>query len=182
MLSGHEISTDFCNVRVEGECLLMNPWRGRRRKVWKSREKSTLQNAQVAFRGLKHSIKMVVIQSKMRNKKTGLTSLGHCYLTYTIMKKKIPLYNFLWELNVRTWNNRPQFSHQHIYIMCLECLHIYFNPFSYLSKMKRQTVSLKKLNDHREKAPLLSYSHLQVAQHNGYQTRAKATLCRCIHL
>lgn len=182
MLIGHEISTDFCNMRVEGDCLLMNPWRGRRRKVWKSRERSTLQNPQEAFRGPKYRIKMEVIQSKMGNKKKRINISGSLFLYLHNNEKKIPLYNFLWELNVCTWNNRPQFSHQHTYIVCLECLCIYFNPSPYLGKMKRQAVSLKKVNDLREKTPLLSYSHLQVAQHNGYQTRARATLCRCIHL
>lgn len=111
----------------------MNPWRGRRRKVWNSAERSTLQNPQEAFRVPKQYKTWEQFRAKW-GLKAGLTSLGHCFLTYTVMKN--PPLQFLWELNVRIWNKRPQSIHQHTYLMCLQCLGIYFNLFPYLGKMK----------------------------------------------
>ena len=69
MLSGHETSTDFCNMKVEGRVVTNEPmWRKEVKSLKYCRERSTLQNPHEAIRGPKYSVRLGIIQSKTRTK------------------------------------------------------------------------------------------------------------------
>lgn len=75
MLSGHEISTDFCSIKVEG-VVANEAMKRKENSLEKCRERSRSlsirQNPHEAFGGPKHSRSMGVIQRKRGTKSRGL--------------------------------------------------------------------------------------------------------------